>query len=215
MDASAKPRKMCPKLIIEGTRLTWKTELAFTLNEHPRVVGPRRYRYHSPLISAEWCALTNVPWGRGLVNFETPDEEARALETYHAWLRILELQKYYSWIIDRFHVSTRVHQRQTFGRDYDFTWLEDQLLPLGFRIIFCTRRPDTFASARQRRLKVSGNPAQYDDLQVFVAEQEEFRRVLAESCLPILELDMSNDDVAGAADRVANWLEQTGGLYLD
>jgi hypothetical protein len=47
--------KMCPKVILEGTRLTFKTEIAFSLNEHPRVVGPRKYRYHSPLISAEWC----------------------------------------------------------------------------------------------------------------------------------------------------------------
>ncbi len=44
--------KLCPKIILEGTRLTLKTEIAFALNEHPRIVGPRKYRYHSPLISA-------------------------------------------------------------------------------------------------------------------------------------------------------------------
>ena len=32
--------KLCPKIILEGTRLTFKTELAFALNEHPRIVGP-------------------------------------------------------------------------------------------------------------------------------------------------------------------------------
>src|SRR5512138_1634340 len=74
--------KLTPKVILEGTRLTFKTEIAFELNEHPRVVGPRKYRYHSPLISAEWCAFTNYPWGRGLINFE-PQEEAQAMETYH------------------------------------------------------------------------------------------------------------------------------------
>ncbi len=60
--------KPCPKIILEGTRLTLKTEIAFALNEHPRIVGPRKYRYHSPLISAEWGGFTNVPWGRGLIN---------------------------------------------------------------------------------------------------------------------------------------------------
>jgi len=45
--------KLVPKIIIEGIRLTYKTEIAFELNEHPRIVGPRKYRYHSPLISAE------------------------------------------------------------------------------------------------------------------------------------------------------------------
>jgi hypothetical protein len=50
---SSAVHKLCPKVILEGTRLTSKTEIAFALNEHPRIVGPRRYRYHSPLVSAE------------------------------------------------------------------------------------------------------------------------------------------------------------------
>lgn len=132
--------KLCPKLILEGTRLTHKTDLAFALNEHPRVVGPRRYRYHSPVISAEWCAFTNVPWGRGLINFE-PQEEALAMETYATWAHLFELQRYYSWIVE-----------------------------------------------------------------------DELRVEAARSLLPSIEVDVSDDDVAGAADRVAAWLESTGGL---
>src|SRR5512140_2144417 len=163
---------LCPKLILEGTRLTHKTDLAFTLNEHPRIVGPRKYRYHSPVVSAEWCGFTNVPWGRGLVNFDAA-EEAQALDTYATWARMFELQRYYSWIVDRFHVSTIV-------------W--------------------------QKRLKVSGKPSQYDDLGEFVAEQQALRAVVAKSLLPVLEIDISDDDVNGAADRVADWLEATGGL---
>jgi hypothetical protein len=206
--------KLCPKLILEGTRLTHKTDIAFALNEHPRVVGPRRYRYHSPVISAEWCAFTNVPWGRGLINFE-PQEEALAMETYATWARLFELQRYYSWIIDRFHISTIVHQRRAHGREFDFRWLEERLRPLGFRLILCTRSPESFAQARAERLKVSGNPGQYDDLTPFIAEQDEMRFEVGRSLLPSLELDVSDDDVAGAADRIAAWLEATGGLTLD
>ena len=44
--------KLCPKVLLEGTRLTHKTEIALTLNEHPGFVGPRRYHYPSPLVSA-------------------------------------------------------------------------------------------------------------------------------------------------------------------
>ena len=203
--------KLCPKLILEGTRLTHKTDLAFALNEHPRIVGPRKYRYHSPVISAEWCAFSNQPWGRGLVNFAA-EEEALALETYATWVRLFELQRYYSWIVDRFHVSTLVWQRQNRGREYDFDWLEQRLRPLGFRIVLCTRRPDSFERARAERLRVSGNPGQYDDLGAFVREQEEMRRVVARSRLPALEIDLSDGDVAGAATRVADWLESSGGL---
>jgi hypothetical protein len=203
--------KLCPKLILEGTRLTHKTDLAFALNEHPRIVGARKYRYHSPVISAEWCAFTNVPWGRGLVNFD-PQEESLAMETYATWARLFELQRYYSWIVDRFHVSTIVWQRQHRHRDFDFRWLEERLRPLGFRILLCTRRAESFAAARTERLKVSGNPSQYDDLASFIAEQDAMRAVSASSLLPVLELDLSDDDVAGAAGRVADWLEATGGL---
>jgi hypothetical protein len=204
--------KLCPKIILEGTRLTFKTEIAFTLNEHPRIVGPRKYRYHSPIISAEWCGFTNYPWGRGLINFE-PHEEARAMETYRTWVHLFELLPYYSWIVDRFHISTRMHQLQVRDEDYDFRWLEDRLAPLGFHLVFCTRSPESFAAARAERLKVSGNPSQYDDLQRFHEEQELLRRLVSESILPTLELDVSDNNVAGAADRIADWLEETGGLY--
>jgi hypothetical protein len=204
--------KLSPKIILEGTRLTLKTEIAFTLNEHPRIVGPRKYRYHSPLISGEWCAFTNFPWGRGLINFE-PQEESLAMETYATWVRLFELQRYYSWIVDRFHISTRAYQLQSYGINYDFRWLEERLHALGFHLVLCTRTPESFHQAREERLKVSGNPSQYDDLDKFIVEQELMRRLAGESLLPLLELDISDSDVPRAADRVADWLDATGGLY--
>jgi len=205
--------KLCPKIILEGTRLTFKTDIAFALNEHPRIVGPRKYRYHSPIISAEWCALTNLPWGRGLINFE-PEEEALAMETYQTWVRLLELQRYYSWIVDRFHISTQTYQQHTYGKRYDFNWLERRLEPLGFRIVFCTRSPESFEKARSERLKVSGNPSQYDDLQTFVDEQDVMLGLVEASMLPVYTLDVSNNSIPDAVERIADWLEETGGLYL-
>jgi hypothetical protein len=206
--------KLTPKVILEGTRLTFKTEIAFRLNEHPRFVGPRMYRYHSPLISAEWCAFTNYPWGRGLINFE-PQEEALAMETYHTWARLFELQRYYSWIIDRFHISTRLYQLVTYGTDYPFRWLEQRLQPLGFHLVYLTRSADSFQAARTERLKVSGNPAQYDDLDRFIREQELLERLVTESSLPTLRLDISDNDVAGAAERIVEWMTSTGGLWAN
>lgn len=204
--------KLCPKIILEGTRLTFKTEIAFALNEHPRIVGPRKYRYHSPIVSAEWCGFTNTPWGRGLINFE-PQEEKMALEAYRTWARLFELLRYYSWIVDRFHLSTRMYQLQTYDRDYDFAWLEEKLHRLGFHLVYCYRTPESFAAARTERLKLSGNPGQYDDLDRFVEEQKLMRRLVSESILPSLALDVSDNDVGAATGRIAGWLEETGGLY--
>ena len=206
--------KLVPKLILEGTRLTFKTDTAFALNEHPRIVGPRLYRYHSPVVSAEWCGFTNYPWGRGLINFR-PDEAFQAMETYATWVRLFELQRYYSWIVDRFHLSTKAYQRHVHGTDYDFTALEQRLRALNFRLVLLTRRPETFAAARAERLAVSGNPAQYDDVGAFIDEQERLRDLAHDSLLTRLELDVSDLSPAQAADHIADWLEATGGLTLD
>jgi hypothetical protein len=200
-----KPPKLTPKIILEGTRLTQKTDIAFMLNEHPRIVGPRKYRYHSPLISAEWCAFTNFPWGRGLINFE-PQEESLAMETYETWVRLFELQRYYSWIVDRFHVSTQVYQLSQ-GRRYDFRWLEERILPLGFCIVLCTRTDESFEGARAERLKVSGNPRQYNDLNPFIQEQSVYREFVNASRLPHVEIDVSSGDLVAVCDQIADWME--------
>lgn len=211
MDLS-QSKKRCPKIILEGTRLTHKTDIAFALNEHPRIVGNRKYRYHSPIISAEWCAFTNFPWGRGLINFNSA-EEAQALETYRTWIKLIELQRYYSWIIDRFHISTQLFQWMSVGKSYDFKWLEERLLNLGFHLVFCSRSPDSFKKAKQERIKISGNPDQYNDLSQFLREQHTLRSLIDASTLPTLEVDVTDNDIDRACDQIADWLEETGGLW--
>lgn len=206
--------KLCPKLILEGTRLTGKTELAFALNEHPRLAGARRYRYHSPLVSAEWCGFTNTPWGRGLINF-APEETELAMATYDTWVRLFEQLRYYSWIVDRFHLSTKVWQALHRGVEPDFGWLERRLLAIGFRIVLCYRDPDSFSAARSERLEVSGNPSQYDDLEIFVREQARFDALAAQSLLPVLRLDVTDGDRQRMCDDIADWMEAEGGLYAD
>ena len=76
--------KLCPRLILEGTRLTGKTDLAFAMKEDPRFVGSRKYRYHTPLISAEWGGLTDSPWGESLLVFK-PVLPAEILSTTTGW----------------------------------------------------------------------------------------------------------------------------------
>ena len=206
--------KLTPKVIIEGTRLTFKTEIAFELNEHPRFVGPRKYRYHSPLVSAEWCAFTNFPWGRGLINYQ-PEEEALALETYQTWMRLFELQKYYSWVVDRFHISTQAYQLQNYGKAPDFSWLEERLIALNFRLIFCHRTPESFEAARQERLKVSGNPSQYDNLQTFTREQALMEDLVSKSKLRTFRVDISDNDIPKAVTAIVDWMDSTGGLSME
>jgi hypothetical protein len=203
--------KLCPKIILEGTRLTGKTDLAFALNEHPRIVGVRKYRYHSPIISAEWNGFTKSPWGASLINFE-PEYEGIVLETYRTWAKLFELYRYYSWVVDRFHISTQAWQRIYANKKYDFAWLERRLAKLGFRLVFCWRSPDSFEEARRRRLKISGNPSQYDDLSIFLREQEVVQEFVDHSLLPKLVVDVTDNRIDRVVKQVADWLEATGGL---
>ena len=205
-------KKLCPKIILEGTRLTFKTEIAFALNEHPRIVGPRKYRYHSPVISAEWCGFANFPWGRGLINFE-PHEEEKAMETYRTWAHLFELLQYYSLILDRFFLSTQMYQLKYNSQKYDFKWLEEKLLTLGFHQVFFTRSLESFESARAKRLKVSGKPSQYDNIQQFIDEQNLFKELISKSILPTLELDISDNNIKETVEKSADWLSDTGGLW--
>ena len=128
------------------------------------------------------------------------------METYATWVRLFELQRYYSWIVDQFHLSTQMYQQRCFGKLYNFGWLEERLLPLGFRLVYCTRTPESFASAREERLKVSGNPTQYDNLQVFIDEQVLMDQLVGASRLPVLRVDISDNDVMGSVERIADWL---------
>jgi hypothetical protein len=197
-----------PKVVLEGTRLTHKTDLVYALQEHPEVTGARRYRYHLPIVSAEWGTLSDEPWGRSLITF-TPELRDAAMAGYDAWVALFRAHRHYPWFVDRFHISTTVHQAAQ-GTPVDLDHVDAALAELGFCIVHCVRRPETFRAARERRLEVSGNPSQYDDLDVFVREQEEMTSAIRRSRLPSLTVDLSDGDVAGAADLVAAWLRHQG-----
>ena len=100
-----------PKIILEGTHLTHKTDISFAIAESPRLVKGRIHRYHLPLISAEWEVLhssTQPPLtqNNSIINFH-PKEEKYSMETYEKWMRLLELQRHWYLIIDSFQISTR------------------------------------------------------------------------------------------------------------
>lgn len=195
---------LCPKVILEGTRLTHKTDVAFALNEHPRFVGRRKYRYHSPIISAEWGGLENEAWGQSLINFELSNEQ-RAIETFELWSKLIERLPYMSWIVDRFHLSTSMYQQLYHRRTYDLDWLEERLLRLGFRLVLCYREPRTFVRARKTRLKISGNPSQYDDVEKFAREQEKLVQLFDESKLPKRIVDATDDNVSRMTEEIVEW----------
>lgn len=206
-----------PKIILEGTHLTRKTDIAFELAEHPRIIGHRKHRWHIPLVSSEWETLstghpTKKHPGRSMITFE-PHEESWAMEAFDIWARVFELHRDYYWIVDRFHISAISNHVSVFDRRLDFRWLESRLKDLNFLLVHCVRKPDTFVSAREDRLAYSENPERYENLDVFIQEQEQMKEIISLSQLKTMTLDVSDDDVAGATSRVLDWVEEIGGFW--
>jgi hypothetical protein len=101
-----------------------------------------------------------------------------------------------------------------YGKNYNFHWLEQGLNELGFRLVVCSRSADSFSKAREERLKVSGKPSQYADLNIFINEQEVLKRFAGASLLETFWIDISDDDVSRAVERIVSWMEATGGLTM-
>lgn len=206
-----------PKIILEGTHLTLKTDIAFALAEHPRIIGERKHRWHIPLVSSEWETRCDSPPtkdcpGHSMIDFE-PHEEAWAMEAFHTWMRTFELHRDYYWIVDRFHISTRAHQLIHAKRDHPFEWLEERLIALNFHLVHCVRRAETFPAARTARLVYSENPNRYDNLQKFVEEQNLMRELVRQSRLPAMELDVSDQNIDRCTAAILDWVEGKGGFF--
>ena len=59
-------------------------------------------------------------------------------------------------------------------------------------------------------MKVSGNPTHNDDLQVFNDEHKHMDELVETSTLQTLRVDISDNDVPGTVERIADWLEASG-----
>jgi hypothetical protein len=81
--------------------------------------------------------------------------------------------------------------------------------------VFCYRRPETFHEARKERLKISGNPSQYEDLARIIHEQELLFDAFRNSKLEKLMIDITDRTVASVAEEITAWFEQSGALWAD
>lgn len=203
-----------PKILLEGTHLTRKTDVAFALAEHRAIVGDRKRRWHIPLISSEWETRsrehpTKANPGWSMIDYPVADE-SWAMECFETYVRLLELNRDYYWVVDRFHISTIAYQRLVHGHEVDLSWVDQRLAALGFTLVHLTREPDTFPDARKHRLTYSENPDRYDDLDKFVKEQECMVELVGSSAIRSATIDVSDGDVDRVSDEIIAWVQEIG-----
>lgn len=206
-----------PKILLEGTHLTRKTDIAFALAEHVDVIGHRKRRWHIPLISAEWQTRsdrqpTKSEPGRSMIDYWESDN-AWAAEAYETYVRLLELNRDYYWIIDRFHISTISYRKLAYGHDVDLSWVDQRLAALGAVLVHCRRDPHSFAAAREHRLTYSENPHNYDDLDAFIREQELMAAIVAGSNMATCTVDVTDGDVDRIAAEIVGQVKNLGLFY--
>jgi hypothetical protein len=61
-------------------------------------------------------------------------------------------------------------------------------------------------------LQISSNPSQYNDLTIFIREQEILQQLVEDSAIPKLSVDVTYRSLEEQIDYLADWLEATGGL---
>ena len=54
-----------------------------------------------------------------------------------------------------------------------------------------------------------------DEIDIFIEEQDLFRQLVSESILPTLTIDISDNSIGHATTEIAEWLKDTGGLWMD
>jgi len=103
--------------------------------------------------------------------------EIQAMEAYRIWLSLFELYRYYSWIIDRFHILTQIGRQLTGGR-YKFGWLESRLAASGFRLIICCRTRILLRSS-QTASRSPVNHRSTNDLTIFIRDTDHRKAIKA------------------------------------
>jgi hypothetical protein len=195
------------KLIIEGTDFANTKGIALALSAHPKVIGQMGYQRFTSVISAKWGDFNNFPWGKNLIDFH-PDEEDEVMKNYGIWTRLIEYQSNYNWIIDRFHCTAQRYQNQTHNHVCDFKWLEERLLKLGFQLIFVRQSPGALARTIEKHAIIRVNEL----VQKVIQEQDLLHQITANSILSKLVLDVSDMDNKESAEKIMDWLEESG-LY--
>ena len=187
-------------IIIEGPCITRKTELASLIasNFNATLISAEWYIFHEPYQPYIGPTLINIiPSYAGIIN-----------GTYYYLARIMQVFRYQHFVLDRFHISAQFFQKKFRNYEIDFSWLEDMLIPLDARIVLCTRNPETYEDALQRRLSQSTHPELYpSNAEEFRKDQEIYRELVRKSRLKSFEVDVTHGNLEQIIQKISRWIE--------
>ena len=191
------------KIIIEGTNYANTKKIALALSKYPQFIGQQENHRYTTVISAEWGNFRDFPWGKDLIGFD-PNEKLQAMSNYSVWVRLIELQGIYNWIIDRFHITTKRYQWIMNKNECDFFWLEERLLKQGFHIVHMVQNEDELRQEIESR---ECNNIE-NEFSGAIREQKLSQEIVSASILPTFELDISGLSVQDIVKIITEWYEE-------
>ena len=191
------------RIIIEGLDFAKPKEIALALSKSPGFIGQNEDHRFTSVISAKWGNFRDFPWGKGLIDF-VPDEANQVMKNYGVWVRLIELQLHYNWIIDRFHITTQQYQLHTHNFACDFKWLEERFLKLGFHLVHTTLNE----TALQERVLRQNNDNGIPNIEEIFQLQNIAQEIVSNSILPHIELDISNLNIQATVANITDWYEE-------
>lgn len=191
------------KIIIEGTDFANTKDIALALSEYPPFIGQKEEHRYTTVISAKWGNFRDFLWGKDLIDYD-PSEQTQTMKNYGTWVRLIELQGVYNWIIDRFHISTQQYQIKNNNHRCDFVWLEERFLKLAFHLVHVVQNEDVLQQVALGHKKINGD----GKFETVLQEQEIFREIVSNSILPKCEIDISELSIQETVKSITDWYEE-------
>jgi hypothetical protein len=91
--------------------------------------------------------------------------------------------------------------------------VDHKLALMGARMVVCSRDPESYDGALSERLKVTGNPSQYRDMDAILNTQRRLLEFAERSTIPFHTLDVTNRPLSDMLDEVVAFLDSSGGWF--
>jgi hypothetical protein len=188
---------MAHHLIFEGAELVGKSSL---MQEVYNILEPRYNQTSDLLDGCHWfncdVGLFGTAHGRPIIE---------------RYIEILKVLRDRNVLIEKFHLSDQVYH-EFFGEPIpDYGDIEKRLLDLDVRLIFCTIEENEALIERRLHDRVRLYP-HYERIQRppkdYLLQQRAYKRVVGQSILPTLTVDLTEMPPLSARDTILTWLNE-------
>ncbi|MEK7158546.1 MAG: hypothetical protein AAB733_03175 [Patescibacteria group bacterium] len=188
---------MAHHLIFEGAELVGKSSLMQELYD---VLEPRYQKTTGLLDGCHWfncdVGIFGTPEGRPVIEHYT---------------NIIQTLRDRNLLLEKFHLSDLVYHELLHMETPDYHEIEQRLLTLDVRLIFCTmEESEALVEKRlQDRLRLYPHYQRIQrSPQEYLLQQRAYEQAVRRSILPTLTVDLTNMPPTSARDNILTWLNE-------